>query len=217
MAVAAALLINLVLLSILPVVNLGTISLPENNPALQPVSFVHLAPPKTIQTLRPDQPSEMVPRPDIPVPRTPEVIDLSPESLEQTLRPDLQPISLQADLPQLTDIPLASVDFNAIGMDGVFDADELDNPLLAVSRVPPFYPLQARRASVEGWVEITFQVNTRGRVDDVIIIDARPPGVFEKSVRQAVSGWRFQPGTVMGEPVKARVTTTIRFELEENQ
>ena len=58
-------------------------------------------------------------------------------------------------------------------------------------------------------------LNSDGRVDEVKVINARPPGVFEETVRQAVSAWRFQPGTIMGEPVKTRVITTIRFELEE--
>ncbi len=209
----AALVINLMLLSVLPVVNLGRLSLPKNPPPLQAIKFVRLTPPDTVLTKTPDTPQEVLPRPEIPAPVR-ETFDLTPDSLERTFQPDLQRVPVPTDMSALADIPLAAVDFAAMNLGDVFDADDLDKPLIPVSRVPPFYPLQAKRASVEGWVDIEFMVNEQGRVTDIRIIDAQPPGVFEQSVRKAVSGWRFQPGTVMGEPVKTRVATTIRFELE---
>ena len=212
-AALAALVINLMLLSVLPVVNLGNLNLPKNSPPLQAVKFVRLAPAEPDQPRPPEEPPKAVPRPEMPSPQAP--LDLTPESLERTLRPDLPAVPLPT-VPSPGDIPLADIDFKALVPGDVFDADQLDKPLIPVSRVPPFYPIHARRASIEGWVEVSFLVNEDGRVTDVRVIDAQPPGVFEDSVRQTVNRWRFQPGTIMGEPVKARVTTTIRFELEGN-
>lgn len=216
-AAAAALIINLMLLSILPVVNLGTIRLPKHPPPVQAINFIRRASIQPVQPKPPDQPPETLPKPNIPDPSPRETFDLTPESLERMFRPDFQTIPLVTKTPGLTDIPLADVDFSAMAPGDIFDADDLDKPLIPVSRVPPFYPLQARRASIEGWVEVSFLVSEQGRVSDIRIRDAEPPGVFEESVRQTVSGWRFRPGTIMGEPVKARVITTIRFELEANQ
>lgn len=102
------------------------------------------------------------------------------------------------------------------GADGVFASAGLDNPPVAISKRPPAYPLRARREAIEGRVEIELLVNDRGGVDDVRIIEAQPPGVFEESVKQTVPGWRFKPGILMGRPVKTLVATTIRFELRNN-
>jgi protein TonB len=215
-AATAALVINLILLSVLPVVNLGTLMLPKTPPSPQPVNFVRLVPPEATRPDFPEPRGKKTLPPESASLQTPDAISLSRDSLDRTLRPDLQAIAVHAGVPRLTDISLATVDFEATGMDGVFTTEELDSPLVTVSRMSPFYPLQARRASIEGWVEIKFLVNLQGRVEDIRIIDAQPPGVFEESVRQTVSGWRFHPGTVMGEPVRARVTTTVRFELEDN-
>jgi protein TonB len=163
-----------------------------------------------------DRRKKETPPAETALPTAPATVSLPPDYLDRTLRPDLQTIPVQEGVPRLTDMPLATIDPGAAGLDGVFSSDQLDQPLTAVSRMPPFYPLGARRASVEGWVEIEFLVNTEGRVEDIRIIKAQPPGVFEESVRQAVAGWRFQPGTVMGEPVRTLVSTTVRFRLEDN-
>ena len=80
--------------------------------------------------------------------------------------------------------------------------------------MPPVYPPSAKRRGIEGWVKVRFVVNPRGEVQDVSIVDAKPPGVFDDSVTRCVFGWRFQPGTVDGTPVSAWVETTVRFELE---
>ncbi len=214
---AAALLINLVLLSVLPVINLGTLSPAKSSHRPESVNFVRLAPPESFQQKPPAQQRKPPAAPQTLLPPPPDVIDLSSDSLKQVLRPDLHVPSFESKIPGLTDMPLATLDFGAAGLDGVFEADELDKPLIPVSRVPPFYPLQARRAGIEGEVKISFLVNEQGRVEDIRILNARPPDMFEKSVRRAVSGWRFQPGTIMGEPVRARVTTSVVFKLEENR
>jgi protein TonB len=57
-------------------------------------------------------------------------------------------------------------------------------------------------------------VETSGNVDQIKILEAEPAGVFESSVRQCVSRWRFKPGTIEGVPVRARMETTIQFKLE---
>ncbi len=96
----------------------------------------------------------------------------------------------------------------------IFSEGKLDAPLTVLVRIPPTYPLRARRSGIEGSVKVSFVVNKSGNVKDVKIIEADPDGVFEKSVRQCVSGWRFEPGTIEGVPVKTRVSTTIQFELD---
>ena len=59
-----------------------------------------------------------------------------------------------------------------------------------------------------------FRSNTQGRVEQLKVIESDPDGVFDKSVINCVSQWKFKPGTVEGEPVNTMAETTIRFELE---
>lgn len=114
------------------------------------------------------------------------------------------------DLPPLESGPLVKV----TDRPGAFSVGQLDAPLTVLARIPPVYPMRARRRGIEGWVKITFVVDETGIVENITIIEAQPPGLFDQSVQRCVGSWRFRPGTVEGLPVKTKVETTIRFELE---
>lgn len=113
-------------------------------------------------------------------------------------------------LPPLKSAPLV----NTAALQGAFSVGQLDGPLTTLARVPPVYPVQARRRGIEGWVKVSFIVDKSGRVGKITILESEPKGLFERSVERCVGSWRFKPGTVDGMPVKAKVETIIRFELE---
>jgi protein TonB len=113
-------------------------------------------------------------------------------------------------LPPMESAPMADMDFQ-----DAFSVGQLDGPLTPLVRTPPLYPPHARRRGIEGWINVAFTVDETGHVSDITVLQAEPSGLFERSVERCVSGWRFKPGTVEGMPVKARVETTIRFELEQ--
>lgn len=92
---------------------------------------------------------------------------------------------------------------------------EIDSPLVALVKIPPIYPIRATRRSIEGFVTVEFLVTNQGCVEDLHIIEASPKGIFDQSVIQCVSHWKFKPGTVQGFPVATQARTTIRFELEQ--
>lgn len=52
-----------------------------------------------------------------------------------------------------------------------------------------------------------------GSVGQVLVIDARPKGFFEESVRKAAPHWKFAPGKLDGQPVTAWVQRTVQFDL----
>lgn len=116
------------------------------------------------------------------------------------------------DTLSLPSLPPAA--FDTTGLVDTFSAGDLDSPLTVLTRIPPVYPLSAKRRGIEGWVCVRFVVDENGRVDKVEVVKSRPPGTFDQSVIRCVSGWRFKPGTVEGMPVKTRAETTIRFTLE---
>ena len=98
---------------------------------------------------------------------------------------------------------------------GSYMAHELDAPLTVLAKVPPIYPLRATRLGIQGWVKVRFIVTKEGLVDKPIIVGAKPQGVFEKSVINCVSQWRFKPGTVDGVAVTTQAQTVIKFQLEQ--
>ncbi|MDY0361053.1 MAG: energy transducer TonB [Desulforegulaceae bacterium] len=93
--------------------------------------------------------------------------------------------------------------------------DELDKIPVPKFKKPPVYPYRAKRMGIEGEVSISFIVHENGMVSDIKILKANPEGVFEQSVIDAVSSWKYSPGELMGENVKTLVTTNVVFKLEE--
>ena len=128
------------------------------------------------------------------------------------------PFELNHKLPSLAGMPafpLETVQLDAPDMNRTFDASQIDNSLTPLVHIPPLYPFQAKRRGIQGWVKIQFMVNLNGGVEQIKIIDAEPLKIFDQSVINAVSQWRFTPGTVSGTTVNTQVVTTIRFQLEQ--
>jgi protein TonB len=133
---------------------------------------------------------------------------------------DFTPDLVRPNLAGLTDL----FDGIAIDLDGlgggdmaeefVFEAYELDQPPQAVAKIPPVYPYKAREQGIEGAVQVKMLVNSDGTVGRVQVLDARPKGLFEDAVMNAVPKWRFNPGVIDGQPVTAWVVTTLRFTLD---
>jgi len=77
---------------------------------------------------------------------------------------------------------------------------------------PPEYPTAALNRKMGGVVTVEFTVDTNGDPRDVHVVEANPPGVFEKSALTAVKKWHYEPLSVNGAPVEIPVRTSIRFE-----
>lgn len=109
---------------------------------------------------------------------------------------------------------MEKVKFSPVAMDNIYTGADIDNSLVPKVHMPPVYPFQAKRRGIEGWVRVSFLVNAKGDVEDISIIESSPEEIFDQSVLNALPRWKFTPGTIQGVPVKTRVETTIRFELE---
>lgn len=86
--------------------------------------------------------------------------------------------------------------------------------LSPILRIPPVYPLEARRRKIEGWVRIEMTVLEDGSVAEVKVREAKPAGVFEEAAMAAVMRWKFSPVTAGGRAVRRRAGQTLRFELQ---
>ncbi len=74
------------------------------------------------------------------------------------------------------------------------------------------YTDEARRANIEGEVELEIVVRSNGTVGDVKIVRGLRGGLNERAV-QAVRQWRFAPGRMKGVPVDVVVEVGVEFRL----
>lgn len=79
--------------------------------------------------------------------------------------------------------------------------------------VPPEFPSKALAQRVSGSVTIEYIVDTNGDPRDVRVVEATPPGVFDRAAITAVKHWHYEPLVANGAPVEVPVRTAIRFEL----
>jgi protein TonB len=91
---------------------------------------------------------------------------------------------------------------------GIFEEVLTLSDLKAVHRVNPKYP---RTEEAEGWVDVEFTVNERGRVKDAVVKDQSIEGVFERSALTAVRRWKFEPVRENGRPIPVRVGFRFTF------
>ncbi len=212
-AALLALLINILLFGLMPGLTDQKPRLPDHPPAVANINVIRVK--------RPEPPAP-TPKPRREVKPDPE----PPKKMrtQQTPRRPAPKRKFHLPFEINTRLPAFSGDFQAPPMETValdapalkstYGVGEIDQPLTALVRTPPIYPMRARRRGIEGSVKVRFVVTEEGRVTDIQILESRPKKIFDRAVIRCVSGWRFSPGTVEGLPVKTWVETTIVFELQ---
>ena len=141
------------------------VKLPPPPPPPPPKKIVE--PPKAQPVIQP-----YVPPPDIPVPQptTPPVIS-APTAVVPT-----EPVVIAPPAPPTP------------------KATGIRKGLVPIEKVDPIYPKEAIRAGVaKGKVLARLSVDEQGLVTEVRIMEADPPGVFNKEVIRALSRWKFRP------------------------
>lgn len=203
-AFALALAVNLGLFALIPLLVRNDV--PRELPLrLQPVRIFQEHPPDPVtQQPQPrveEKPPEPVHKPQPTMPSAPRLIQ-SPE--------------LSFSLPQARiQLDTGFAPLSASVAD-IFTPQDLDRAPVLSHQIPPRYPYRARRMNISGEVRIQFEVGRDGSVSQIEILESIPPGIFDDAVITAVSRWRFQPGELMGDAVRTRMTRTIVFNLEES-
>jgi protein TonB len=134
----------------------------------------------------------------VPVPEPVHESATAPESVE-TPHP-------RAELPHL-EIPVA-VDLN------YYTAREVDEHPKSLLQIVPDYPEEADRQRVSGVVHLKLKIEESGIVSDIEIMDARPPGMFDRSAREAFRDARFTPAKKAGRPVRSLIVIEVQFDYE---
>jgi protein TonB len=81
-----------------------------------------------------------------------------------------------------------------------------------LSRVQPSYPQLARQARVSGTVKVEAVIDKSGRVKTVKALSGPP--LLRRAAEDAVRQWRYQPGTLNGEPVEVTTQVDVGFALQ---
>lgn len=89
-----------------------------------------------------------------------------------------------------------------------------DSDVIPLVQVEPRYPQRAKLRKIEGYVVVRLEINARGGVDSVEVIEAEPKGVFEREVIKAAWRYRFKAKLVDGKPVPQVATLPFEFNLE---
>ncbi len=210
-AIIFSFMLNAVLFGIMPELirkGSGTLNAMED---IQQINVIRV---KKLETAARKKEPEKIKKPD-PVRQSaanlkkisrPRPADFKPR-LKFQLNPRLPAGSMDLAMPPLEHFSLEALKSH-------YTIGDLDSPLTALVKIPPVYPVRAKRRSIQGYATVEFIVTTQGLVEEVKIIKAEPEKIFDHSVFNCVSRWKFNPGTVEGIPVSTLARTTIRFELE---
>lgn len=197
MLILGAMLVNMGLIGLAPLLSHER-ELPEEDEFVNAISLVKLTPPR---------PAKRETAKEAPRPRPQKADDFKPDLMQPRFA------GFGGNIDAGIAIDLGGIGGGDIGGEFVFESYELDQPPQPVVKVPPIYPYRAREQGVTGVVQVKLLVRSDGSIGQVLILAARPEGVFEEAVRKAVPQWKFEPGKVEGEPVTAWVITALRFEL----
>lgn len=126
-------------------------------------------PPKAVQ-----QP--YVPPPDVPVPTQ----TTEPVITSVTPTPPTEPVVIAPPAPPVVEAPPPK--------------PAVRRGITPIFRVEPVYPREAIKDNIAGGkVVARLQVDEKGLVTSVTIVEANPRRVFDREVVRALSQWKFQP------------------------
>ena len=94
-----------------------------------------------------------------------------------------------------------------------------DGDMLPLVAIAPQFPTRAAQRGIEGWCLVSFTVNGLGNVeeDSIVVVDAEPSSMFDRSSIRADGRFKFQPRVVDGQGVAVEdVQYVFRYELEDN-
>ena len=91
-----------------------------------------------------------------------------------------------------------------------------DGEYLPIVKVNPIYPRRAQTRGIEGYVLLEFIVTRTRAVREQTVIEAKPPGIFDRAAINAALKFKYKPKVVNGEPIDvAGVQNRIVFELQD--
>jgi len=143
-----------------------------------------------------------------------------PEPIEELNEPPPEQDQRQVDLDSGPSLAITRTEVN-IDADlnlGNASISITDGEMLPLVNVTPQYPTRAASRGIQGWCQVSFTVDGDGNVveDTIVVVDAEPPNIFDRSSVRAAARFKFQPRVQdgVGVPVP-NVQYVFRYVLEE--
>ncbi|MDE0646247.1 MAG: energy transducer TonB [Gammaproteobacteria bacterium] len=144
-------------------------------------------------------------REDLRLEKPPDIDEMPPDLPEPDLSLD-DGGSIGIPIDVVSDIGPVEADPGGYTSDGEYEP---------IFKVAPIYPRRALQLELEGWVVVEFDVTETGNVENVVVVDADPKGVFDSAARKAAEKFRYRPKVVNEKPIRVTgVRNRIIFELE---
>ena len=89
-----------------------------------------------------------------------------------------------------------------------------DDPPVPKSPINPVYPEIAQEAGIEGTVIIQAFINTKGKVEETIVLKGVPNTGLDEAAAEAIRNTRFQPAKQRDRPVGVWISIPVHFPLK---
>jgi protein TonB len=109
---------------------------------------------------------------------------------------------------------LSTATSNSSTAPAYYGEHDLDIQPQSLHQIEPIYPAEADRQGLSGEVHLRLKLEADGRVSDIEVLSAMPPGVFDESALQAFRQARFSPAQKNGRPVRALVQIEVVYDWE---
>lgn len=120
--------------------------------------------------------------------------------------------SIGLDLPMFDfDNKIISDSFNF--KSNTMTGETVDEKPQVIKRAMVDYPPRARNKNIEGHVELSVLIDSRGNVKIVKVVDSTGNGIFDSVAKECVEQWVFRPAKYKNENVDVWVTQIIEFRL----
>ncbi|MYD46142.1 MAG: energy transducer TonB [Gammaproteobacteria bacterium] len=143
--------------------------------------------------------------------------DLEPPPPVDELPPE--PIKMTSDTSLGTDVANFEIEVPTLDLGGWGLGDwSQDGEMQPWFTPEPEYPTVALQRGIEGYVVVKFDVTEEGTVENPVILEADPPGIFDRSALRAAKRFKFRAKVVNNEPVRVTgVKYRLIYELDEKQ
>jgi protein TonB len=95
----------------------------------------------------------------------------------------------------------------------VMTEESVDQPPRPLVRASPAYPPRARARGLTGQVVLGLLIGPQGEVQQIQVLEASPPGVFDQAALDAARQWRFEPARYRAQPVRVWARQVVHFQL----
>mgnify|MGYP005989242907 CR=1 FL=1 len=134
-----------------------------------------------------------------------------PKQPPKPQQPDPEPQISNASGPSFN-MPSVDVGSANSGLNGP-GALIRDGDATPIVRIEPKFPAKAQRDGISGWVQLRFDIDELGGVDNVEVINSEPRRVFDREARKALQRWKYKPKVVDGKPQRQ---TGLQVQLDFN-